>query len=69
VRVIVLPFDNMTGDPGQDPFCDALAAETSATLGTLGAARPAGRREVDRLTRALGPMVRRRVRGAHGAWL
>ncbi|HEX3378426.1 MAG TPA: winged helix-turn-helix domain-containing protein [Paraburkholderia sp.] len=39
VRVIVPPFDNMTGDPGQDAFCDALAAETSATLGTLGAER------------------------------
>jgi TolB-like protein len=35
VRVIVLPFANMTGDPAQDSFCEALAAETSATLGTL----------------------------------
>ncbi|CAE6722920.1 winged helix-turn-helix domain-containing tetratricopeptide repeat protein [Paraburkholderia domus] len=35
VRVIVLPFANMTGDPAQDSFCDALAAETSATLGAL----------------------------------
>jgi TolB-like protein len=35
VRVIVLPFANMTGDPTQDSFCEALAAETSATLGTL----------------------------------
>lgn len=35
VRVIVLPFDNMTGDATQDAFCEALAAETSATLGTL----------------------------------
>ena len=39
VRVIVLPFENMTGDPGQDAFCDALAAETSATLGPLGGER------------------------------
>jgi DNA-binding winged helix-turn-helix (wHTH) protein len=35
VRVIALPFANMTGDPAQDSFCEALAAETSATLGTL----------------------------------
>jgi len=35
VRVIVLPFANMTGDVSQDDFCEALAAETSATLGTL----------------------------------
>ncbi len=35
VRVIVLPFANMTGDAAQDSFCDALAAETSATLGAL----------------------------------
>jgi TolB-like protein len=35
VRVIVLPFDNMTGDAAQDAFCEALAAETSATLGML----------------------------------
>jgi TolB-like protein len=39
VRVIVFPFDNMTGDPTQDAFCHALAAETSATLGMLGAER------------------------------
>ncbi|WP_206996118.1 winged helix-turn-helix domain-containing protein [Trinickia mobilis] len=35
VRVLVLPFANMTGDPAQDDFCDALANETSATLGMV----------------------------------
>lgn len=35
VRVLVLPFANLTGDPAQDVFCDALSAETSATLGTV----------------------------------
>ncbi|MEX3633825.1 winged helix-turn-helix domain-containing protein [Paraburkholderia sp. BR14320] len=39
VRVMVLPFDNMTGDKNQDVLCEALAAEISATLGNAGAER------------------------------
>lgn len=35
IRVLVLPFANMTGDPAHDDFCDALAYETSATLGMV----------------------------------
>jgi TolB-like protein len=35
VRVLVLPFENQTGDSGQNTFCDALADETSANLGML----------------------------------
>jgi DNA-binding winged helix-turn-helix (wHTH) protein len=35
IRMLVLPFANLTGDAAQDIFCDALAAETSATLGTV----------------------------------
>jgi TolB-like protein len=35
VRVLVLPFENKTGDARQDSFCDALADETSANIGTL----------------------------------
>jgi TolB-like protein len=35
VRVLVLPFENKSGDPTQDSFCDALADETSANIGTL----------------------------------
>ncbi|WP_228938619.1 winged helix-turn-helix domain-containing protein [Paraburkholderia saeva] len=35
VRVLVLPFTNITDDGAQDSFCDALADETSAMLGTV----------------------------------
>lgn len=35
VRVLVLPFENKSGDPTQDGFCDALADETSANIGML----------------------------------
>jgi len=35
VRVLVLPFENKSGDPTQDSFCDALADETSANIGML----------------------------------
>src|ERR1700710_411332 len=35
VRVLVLPFENQTGDSGQDNFCDALADATSANIGML----------------------------------
>ena len=39
VRILVLPFENQTGDSGQDRFCDALADETSANIGMLDPAR------------------------------
>jgi TolB-like protein len=35
VRVLVLPFENKSGDPTQDSLCDALADETSANIGML----------------------------------
>src|SRR5471032_2609201 len=35
VRVLVLPFENKSGDPTQDKLCDALADETSANIGML----------------------------------
>lgn len=35
IRVLVLPFENKSGDPIQDGFCDALADETSANIGML----------------------------------
>ncbi|SAL31479.1 two component heavy metal response transcriptional regulator [Caballeronia udeis] len=35
VRVLVLPFENKSGDLSQDGFCDALADETSANIGVL----------------------------------
>ncbi|HEX7935707.1 MAG TPA: winged helix-turn-helix domain-containing protein [Paraburkholderia sp.] len=35
VRVLVLPFENRTGDPRQDNFCDALSDEISGNLGML----------------------------------
>src|SRR5471032_1923893 len=35
VRVLVLPFENKSGDPTQDRLCDALADETSANIGML----------------------------------
>ncbi|MFM0392048.1 winged helix-turn-helix domain-containing protein [Paraburkholderia phytofirmans] len=34
-RILVLPFENQTGDSGQNSFCDALADETSASIGML----------------------------------
>ncbi len=37
VRVLVLPFANLTGDGNQEYLCSALADEISATLGTIGA--------------------------------
>ncbi|WP_322042692.1 winged helix-turn-helix domain-containing protein [Paraburkholderia sp. J67] len=37
VRVLVLPFANLTGDGNQEYLCSALADEISATLGALGA--------------------------------
>jgi DNA-binding winged helix-turn-helix (wHTH) protein/tetratricopeptide (TPR) repeat protein len=39
VRVLVLPFANLTGDGKEDALCSALADEISATLGALGAER------------------------------
>ncbi|POR55996.1 DNA-binding winged helix-turn-helix (wHTH) protein [Paraburkholderia eburnea] len=36
VRVLVLPFANLTGDGNQECLCSALADEISATLGALG---------------------------------
>lgn len=39
VRVLVLPFANLTGDGKEDYLCSALADEISATLGALGADR------------------------------
>lgn len=35
VRVLVLPFENNTGDSSEDSLCDALADETSANIGVL----------------------------------
>src|ERR1700739_1992463 len=35
VRVLVLPFENKTGDSSEDSLCDALADETSANIGVL----------------------------------
>lgn len=35
VRVLVLPFANLTGDAAQESLCSALADEISATLGAL----------------------------------
>ena len=35
VRVLVLPFENKSGDATQDSLCDALADETSANIGML----------------------------------
>jgi TolB-like protein len=35
VRVLVLPFRNMTGDTSQDDYCDALADEASARIGAI----------------------------------
>lgn len=39
VCVAVLPFDNLTGDPGQDYLSDGLTEDTIATLGELAADR------------------------------
>ncbi|MFX1671439.1 winged helix-turn-helix domain-containing protein [Paraburkholderia sp. A2WS-5] len=39
VRVLVLPFANLTGDGKEESLCSALADEISATLGALGADR------------------------------
>ncbi|WP_430227188.1 winged helix-turn-helix domain-containing protein [Paraburkholderia tropica] len=39
VRVLVLPFANLTGDGREECLCSALADEISATLGALGADR------------------------------
>ncbi|WP_322068616.1 winged helix-turn-helix domain-containing protein [Paraburkholderia bannensis] len=39
VRVLVLPFANLTDDAHQEHLCSALADEISATLGALGAER------------------------------
>lgn len=39
VRVLVLPFANLTDDSHQECLCSALADEISATLGALGAER------------------------------
>jgi TolB-like protein/DNA-binding winged helix-turn-helix (wHTH) protein len=34
-RIVVLPFQNLTGDEGQEYFCDGLTDELTAQLGTL----------------------------------
>jgi len=35
VRVLVLPFENQSGDAAQDGLCDAFADETSSNIGML----------------------------------
>jgi TolB-like protein/DNA-binding winged helix-turn-helix (wHTH) protein/Tfp pilus assembly protein PilF len=35
VRLAILPFENLTGDPDQDFFCDGLTEEMIANLGSL----------------------------------
>ena len=35
IRLAVVPFENLTGDPGQDYFSDGLTEEIIAQLGGL----------------------------------
>jgi len=46
--VAVLPFDNLSTEPGQDPLADGLATEIHATLGRIHQVRVSARRSAFR---------------------